>query len=122
MTSARVLLPREPQMRVVAALKALRAARDISPDELAHAAGMARATYFKRLNDGQFTIGEVIALADYLDVPVQDLVDGKLSVPEVRPNLALVNGRGLDPVPRTPLVGFAPTHPAITRNQSFTRS
>lgn len=108
-------------MRVVRALKAIRAARDVNPDDLARAAGMARATYFKRMTDGQFTIGQVIALADFLGVPVQDLVDGKVTLTKAARTFALVNGEGRGSTPATPLLNPLPSPAHIGRNYPFTR-
>lgn len=104
MSSAAVL---EPEMRVVASIRALQAARRMSNEELWGRTGIKRSRFYERMRDGHFTIGEVMAIANVFGVSVQSLVDGQLTLPTTPPNFRLHEGEGKDPLPRTPLLGVA---------------
>lgn len=87
------------QQNVIAAVKGLRAAQGISVSTLCKTVHVARATMFNRLNDGEFNVPQLAALAKLFNVSVQDLFDGMRltgqqgSVPEVTPKLASSRGK-----------------------------
>lgn len=59
-------------------VKALIAARAVTPDAVADAIGMTRSTFYRRVSGrgAPFTGGEVQAIADVFEVPVADLFSG----------------------------------------------
>lgn len=91
MTTAPAELP--PEMRVVAAIRALRASKQMRTDDVRRHIGVSRTTWFERMQKGNFSIGEIIAIADLFDVTVQSLVDGKVTLPCPAPFLEVVASR-----------------------------
>lgn len=119
MTEA-VYEPDAAERRVINAVKGLKAMRGISVAELCELLHISRATWFSRMNDGQFTVGQVVKLAERFGVNTQAILDGvaysqvddvraegrrggatepKLTVPSVASKFAVINGGRLTSPP-----------------------
>jgi hypothetical protein len=93
--------------RVVASIRALKGAQRRSTDDLFRHLGISRTTWYERMKSGQFTIGEIAALADFFGVTVQEMVDGmglKGTAAYLAPYLELIEGEGRKPGGDTPLL------------------
>lgn len=68
--------PDAAERRVIAAVKGLRAMQGVPISELCALLHMSRGTWFARMNDGQFTVGQVAKLAERFGVKIQAIFDG----------------------------------------------
>lgn len=92
MTTASAEVPAE--LRVVRTIRALKASRGVSTEVLQAQIGISRSTWFDKMRSGQFTVGEVVALADYFGVTVQSLIDGQVTVTTIARNFRVIDGGG----------------------------
>lgn len=74
--TAAVNEPDAAERRVIAAIKGLRAMQGVPVPELCELLHISRGTWFSRMNDGQFTVGQVSKLAERFGVKVQAIMDG----------------------------------------------
>lgn len=74
--NAHVELPADPDALISAAVRALAAGRGITHAEVVVGVGMALSTFERRLAKGGWTAAEVIRLAAWFDVPIEDLTTG----------------------------------------------
>lgn len=95
MTTATAAVP--PEMQVVTSIRAMKAARRLSTEDMCRHLGIARSTWFDKMRTGQFSIGEVIALSRLLRVPVQALVDGQVTVAYLAASLGTSASRPVKP-------------------------
>ena len=62
-------------------IRALRSAHDVDVRELAAHVGMSRGSFYNRMNGtAPFIGGELVVLADYFGVTVQDICDGNVHI------------------------------------------
>jgi hypothetical protein len=99
MTTATVAAS-SPEQRVVASIRALKASRRIGTEDLYRRVGLSRSTWFDKMRTGNFTIGEVVALAELFGVSVQSLVDGQVTVASLTVILAAATDNPARTAPR----------------------
>lgn len=71
----------DPNATASATARGLAYVRGISVEDLAAACGIGRTTMFARLNGkSPWKLNEIVAVADYLDVPLESLLTGNVSL------------------------------------------
>lgn len=65
-----------PKERLRSNLKAEMARRDLRPRSFALSLGIAPTTFYRRLDEGDWTVDELIRMARAMDMPLAELLDG----------------------------------------------